>query len=255
MNFIIAADTDIGIVRKTNQDSTACLVGQAGDHPFAFGVVCDGMGGLAKGELASATLLNAMVTWFKQEFPVLLAGGIEDSVIRARWTEIVRSNNETIMAYGTKNGFHLGTTLSAILLTQERYYVINVGDSRVYEIAGAVRQITEDQTVVAQELKYGIITPEQAENDPRNSVLLQCVGASQVVNPDFFFGTPVRNATYLLCSDGFRHKITPGEMAQCFAPQANTNAAQMRANIRALIELNKQRMEKDNITAALIRTL
>ena len=60
---------------------------------------------------------------------------------------------------------------------------------------------------------------------------------------------------YLLCSDGFRHKITPGEMAQCFAPQANTNAAQMRANIRALIELNKQRMEKDNITAALIRTL
>ena len=80
MNFIIAADTDIGIVRKTNQDSTACLVGQAGDHPFAFGVVCDGMGGLAKGELASATLLNAMVTWFKQEFPVLLAGGIEDSV-------------------------------------------------------------------------------------------------------------------------------------------------------------------------------
>lgn len=255
MKYTFASHTDVGIRKSTNQDSFCIREAETDKGTVFFALLCDGMGGLAKGELASATLLNAMVTWFKQEFPVLLAGGIEDSVIRARWTEIVRSNNETIMAYGAKNGFHLGTTLSAILLTQERYYVINVGDSRVYEIAGAVRQITEDQTVVAQELKYGIITPEQAENDPRNSVLLQCVGASQVVNPDFFFGTPVRNATYLLCSDGFRHKITPGEMAQCFAPQANTNAAQMRANIRALIELNKQRMEKDNITAALIRTL
>ena len=56
MNYIIAADTDIGNVRETNQDSVAALVADTGSGPVAFGVVCDGMGGLAKGELASATL-------------------------------------------------------------------------------------------------------------------------------------------------------------------------------------------------------
>ena len=254
MDFIVAADTDIGTTRKTNQDSVSVLVADAGSTPFAFGVVCDGMGGLAKGELASATLLNAMINWFKEDFPNMLVSGIEDSVIRDKWTAIVRQYNEKIMTYGASQNLNLGTTISAILITQQRYYVMNVGDSRTYEICEGVKQITEDQTVVAQELKFGRITEEQAKTDPRNSVLLQCVGASKVVSPDFFFGTPIQNAVYMLCSDGFRHYITNEELYQFFSPNANYSAEAMSENIRTLIEANKQRMEKDNITAALIRT-
>lgn len=254
MNFTVSANSDIGIKRKTNQDSTSVLVAQSSIGPIAFGVICDGMGGLAKGEMASSTLLNALIRWFKEVMPENIAVGISDSMIKSQWNRIVLEQNENIKAYGRSQGINLGTTVSAILITQERYFIMNVGDSRVYEIAGSVRQLTEDQTVVAQELKYGRITPEQAAVDPRQSVLLQCVGASQNVIPDFFFGTPVQNATYMLCSDGFRHLITEQEMYNFFNANILSDTEVMDRHSLELIEINKQRMEKDNITVALIRT-
>lgn len=254
MDFLVAADTDIGNTRKTNQDSVSIMVADTSIGPVALGIMCDGMGGLAKGEMASATMLNAMISWFKNDFHKLIQNGIDDSVIREQWTNIIQSQNELIKAFGAQNRINLGTTISAILLTQQRYYAVNVGDSRIYEIYDNVKQITEDQTVVARELKYGKITEEQAKSDPRNSVLLQCVGASQQVNPDFFFGTTILNATYLLCSDGFRHVISNDEIYQSFAPMSLTDSNTMNIRIRNLIEINKQRMEKDNITGALIRT-
>lgn len=254
MNFIIAADTDIGNTRQTNQDSIAVLTADAANTPVAFGVVCDGMGGLAKGELASTTLIHALVSWFKEDFPRLYSQGLDDSVIRREWTEIIRKNNDLIQSYGAQNGFHLGTTAAILLITQNRWFIANVGDSRIYEIGSTVRQLTEDQTVVAQELKYGRITAEQAKRDPRKSVLLQCVGASRVVNPDFFFGTPSPNTVFMLCSDGFRHEISDEEIRSAFSPDVLYDQDSMTANIRRLIELNKERQEKDNISAALIRT-
>ena len=254
MDFIIAADTDIGNTRKTNQDSVAVMVADMGSVPVAFGVICDGMGGLAKGELASSTMIHSMANWFRNDFPLMYRNGLEDGAIREVWTSIIRRNNEAIQSYGAQNQLSLGTTVAAILITQERYYIVNVGDSRIYEIGSVVKQLTDDQTVVAQELKYGRITQEQAQNDPRSSVLLQCVGASRVVNPEFFFGAPLQNATYLLCSDGFRHKIGNKEIMDFFNAAINTDADIMKAHIRQLIELNKQKQEKDNITAALIRT-
>ncbi|WP_316608196.1 PP2C family serine/threonine-protein phosphatase [uncultured Ruminococcus sp.] len=254
MDFLIAADTDIGNTRKTNQDSVAVMVADMGSVPVAFGVICDGMGGLAKGELASATMIHSMTAWFRNDFPSMYRSGMEDGAIRDVWTSIIRRNNEAIQSYGAANQLSLGTTISAILITPERYYIVNVGDTRIYEIGSTVKQLTDDQTVVAQELRYGRITPEQAENDPRGSVLLQCVGASRVVNPEFFFGAPLQNATYLLCSDGFRHKIGNAEIMDFFNAAINTDADIMKTHIRQLIELNKQKQEKDNITAALIRT-
>ena len=90
--------------------------------------------------------------------------------------------------------------------------------------------------------------------DPRRSVLLQCVGASPEVYPDFFFGTPMVNAVYMLCSDGFRHEISPQEIWEALLPAALLDERTMYQNAAALIELNKQRQERDNITVALIRT-
>ena len=141
------------------------------------------------------------------------------------------------------------------MLTEQRYYIINVGDSGIYEITDCTKQLTEDQTVVAREVKYGRLTPEQAKRDPRKSVLLQCVGATKNVDPDFFFGTPVAGAVYLLCSDGFRHEISDDEMCRFFSASINTTPDLMAGHIRELIEINKQRGEKDNISAALIRTV
>lgn len=80
----------------------------------------------------------------------------------------------------------VGTTVTALLLTESRYYIINVGDTRAYEITDRVKLLTKDQTVVEREVDLGNITPEEAEFDSRRSVLLQCVGASDDVYPDMF---------------------------------------------------------------------
>ncbi len=96
MDFLVAADTDIGNTRKTNQDSVSIMVADTSIGPVALGIMCDGMGGLAKGEMASATMLNAMISWFKNDFHKLIQNGIDDSVIREQWTNIIQSQNELI---------------------------------------------------------------------------------------------------------------------------------------------------------------
>ena len=97
------------------------------------------------------------------------------------------------------------------------------------------------------------MTPEEAAVDPRRSVLLQCVGASDEIYPDMFFGDIKQNASYMLCSDGFRHEITPDEIYEKFQPGALYSTDDMYRNAQELIELNKYRAERDNISVALIK--
>ena len=254
MNFIISASTDIGLTKNTNQDSAALKVINTNMGRMAFAVLCDGMGGLAEGEVASAAVVRAFNAWVLNELPKLCDGQIDDHIIRAQWDKIITDQNELIKQYGGRHGIKLGTTVVALLLTQTRYYIVNVGDSRAYELFNGIRQITNDQTFVAREVALGHMTEEEAERDDRRSVLLQCVGASDEVYPDFFFGDTQCDAVYMLCCDGFRHEITPDEMYQMLQPAVLLSEENMNNNSRTLIEVNKDRMERDNITVALIRT-
>lgn len=255
MNYIVAACTDIGNTKDTNQDSYGIKVLRTPLGKMVFAILCDGMGGLAKGEVASATVVNAFYKWVDERLPALcMTGSITDADIRNDWTQIAVEYNERIKQYGKSNGFNLGTTVTAILLTEYRFYVVNVGDTRAYEIADSINVITNDQTLVAREVELGIITAEQAATDPRRSVLLQCIGASESVSPDFFFGKTIQNAVYMLCSDGFRHEISAQEIFQYLQPNVMLDADGMQQNMLALIELNKQRQERDNITVVSVRT-
>lgn len=254
MNFIISASTDIGIKKETNQDSYNVRVLNTPQGKMAFAVLCDGMGGLAKGEVASSSLVRAFTRWTTERLPMLCHAPIQDEDIRNDWTDITRDFNVKIKNYGKRNGVRMGTTVTAILITQEKYYVINVGDTRAYEIASTIRQMTEDQTVVAREVAMGNLTVEQARVDRRRNVLLQCVGASDEVYPDLFFGSVNANAVYMLCSDGFRHEISEGEIFSYLNPNVMHDADEMKRNMDALIEINKMRRESDNITVLTIRT-
>lgn len=256
MNFIISTATDIGTTKSTNQDSFNACVYNTAIGKIAFAVLCDGMGGLSKGEVASASLVNAFKKWGDNRLPILCVNGITEDNIRMEWTNIVTEYNEKIKVYGKKCGLAsgLGTTVTAILLAGTRYYIINVGDTRAYEISESVKVLTRDQTVVAHEVELGNLTPEQAENDSRRSVLLQCVGASDEVYPDLFFGNIKPNSIYMLCSDGFRHEITAGEIYNSLNPAVMTDANKMKQNMQALIDINKQRHERDNISVITIRT-
>lgn len=254
MNYMVSASTDIGIKKTTNQDSLMVKTLKTKRGNMTFAVLCDGMGGLAKGEVASATVINAFHNWMMNQLPVLCKTGFEDFEIQEQWEQIIEMMNQKIMNYGRQQNINLGTTVVVMLLTEERYYIANVGDSRIYRIDEAVEILTEDQTVVARDVKSGKITEEQARIDPRRNVLLQCVGASEIVKADFFFGETQKDVTYMLCSDGFRHEISRKEIYDFLQPEVLTNVAVMKQNADYLIDLDKQRQETDNISVILVRT-
>jgi len=255
LDYIVSAATDVGLVKKTNQDSYHVRVFQTGQGKMVFAILCDGMGGLEKGEVASASVVNAFRRWADERLPILSKTAINDNDIRTEWTRIASTFNEKIKTHGAQWGVVKGTTVTAILITSKRYYIINVGDTRAYRISEGVEVLTKDQTLVAREVELGNLTPEQAEKDPRRSILLQCIGASEVVYPDIFYGDTKPETVYMLCSDGFRHVITEDEIHQYLDPHAVTDADDLKSRLVALIELNKERRERDNITVVAVKTV
>lgn len=190
-----------------------------------------------------------------EELPALCQGPIEDWAIREQWDRIIMEQDEKIKNYGRGQGLRLGTTATVLLLTQSRYYILNVGDSRVYEISDELRRLTNDQTLVAREVSQGRLTEEEAERDPRRNVLLQCVGASRTVCPEMMFGSTKQGTVYMLCSDGFRHELSPDELYENLRPERLSGMEALDATAFRLAELCKQRRERDNISVILIRSL
>ena len=91
MNYIISASTDIGISKDTNQDSLSMKVINTSIGRMSFAVLCDGMGGLAKGEVASASVIRAFDAWVTESLPHLCGGPIDENVIRTQWEKILLS--------------------------------------------------------------------------------------------------------------------------------------------------------------------
>ena len=254
MNFKVAYNTDIGIRKQTNQDGLIVKGANTDRGTVLLAVVCDGMGGLSKGELASTQVLTAFSDWFEGELPELLQKGSLDEDLFSHWKQLLERENKRLAEYGTGNGISLGTTVTAFLIVGKEYYLIHIGDSRIYELTSRILQLTQDHTVVAREVEAGRLTEEQAKTDPRRSVLLQCVGASPMLNPFVKKGALAQDAVYLLCSDGFRHTITQEEMFHQLNPKVLTSEQEMTARLKALTETIKLRKETDNITAVLIHT-
>lgn len=252
MNFMGSAVTDVGIVKKVNQDSLTLKVAHSTWGMVCMAVMCDGLGGLSQGEVASGNVVLAFDRWFKEEF---LKADFEwtEERIRKEWETLVFSMNAKIKEYGVKQGGELGTTVTAVIFIRDAYYAIHVGDSRLYEIGNHCTLLTKDQTLIAQEVERGMITKEQALTDSRRNVLLQCVGVTQKLVPSFLSGRISSNSAYLLCSDGFRHVISEDEIYQTCNAQQNVSQEAIYENLHRLVELNKQRGERDNISAILVQ--
>ena len=253
MNFFTAVHTDIGIKKSTNQDSALVMEAKTDIGNVLLTVICDGMGGLAKGEVASSAVIQEYSQWFEQQLPTILS--IEDPTDRifSSWEKIVFACNEKISQYGKRNGVSMGTTLVAMLFVKERYYIINVGDSRVYSLSDQLYLLRKDQTFVQREMDMGRMTYEEAMNSPQRNVLLQCIGASNFIDPDYYTGDVLPNQSFMLCSDGFRHLISDAELYDNMNPYLLTDEQIMLDKCVYLTELNKSRMERDNITVALIK--
>lgn len=255
MRYLGAAVTDVGISKKTNQDSVCIKIANTeGKGQIVMAVLCDGMGGLAKGELASATVIRTFCNWFEYELPKKLEN-YSWQALSAEWDKMIKEQNYRILEYGKSINNNLGTTISAILIIENKFMIAHVGDTRIYKIRDGIQQLTEDQTFIEREIKRGTMTHEEALRDPRKNMLLQCVGASRTVSPDMIFGDVQPETVFMLCSDGFRHVLTDEEIYEKFNPANVDSIENMEENGRLLIDTVKDRNEKDNITVALLKCI
>lgn len=153
MIYKIAAYSDIGIVKKTNQDSVLMKVAQTNHGRVCLCVVCDGMGGLANGELASATVIREFDKWFRKDLPAMLEMPVFPvEELRLQWDNLVLERIKKLADYASSTGTRMGTTVVAFLIVGENYYIMNIGDSRAYMITDAIYQLTKDQTYVQFEM-------------------------------------------------------------------------------------------------------
>ena len=251
MRFVATADTDIGNTKNTNQDSVLIEHASTPSGEVLMAIICDGMGGLTNGELASATVIRAFRAWFDKVLPYeLLSPNLQ--VIGNKWSLLLKELNVRLMSYGSANGGNLGTTFTGMLFIGDSYLIAHVGDSRAYYLGAELRQLTEDQTYVHREVMRGTMTLEQAKVDPKRNMLLQCIGASKNVEPALYYGKTLPGA-YMLCTDGFRHEITPKEIYESLNPVNLVNKNAMHSNCRYLIDLVKSRGERDNISVLLVK--
>lgn len=252
-NFSSDYHTDNGMKKQLNQDSILLNGIAADDREILLAVICDGMGGMTKGELASATVVRAFSEWLRDKY-------IHDNdkhnfeKIKLQWLGLIRDCNNRLIKYGQDLGVQLGTTVTALIVQSTGSYLIaHVGDTRVYYLSDKIKQLTEDHTFVGREMKKGLMTAEQAMKDARRNVLLQCIGVNQFVEPQFLEGYIEAGEAFLMCSDGFRHKVSAEELLTYLEPDKLYDSALIKQKLVELVEINKQRNETDNISAIYIK--
>lgn len=244
-----ACVTNVG-GKNTNQDSLLVVQADTSMGHVLFAVVCDGMGGLQKGELASAIVIRAFDRWFQTGFPAMVGRGFTPEELFSEWNRLIQESNSNLILCGEKYGVQIGTTIAGIMIFRNQYYIMNVGDSRVYEITDSgIHCLTKDHSLVMREVEMGRLSPEEMEHDSRRNILLQCIGASGMVNPDFLLGDASPQKVYMICCDGFRHEISAKEFYEFLRPGQQSDQDTLHRHLQQLIELNIQRGEKDNITA------
>lgn len=254
MDYIISLNSDSGLILNKNQDCCMALTGKYGGEQMAFAVVCDGMGGLSHGEVASEVTVDAFKRWVTGF--VSNNGSVVDwDEIRFQWRNLIVALNQKIAEYGRDKAIKLGTTLTAALFVGEKYLAVNVGDTRLYKITDEVKRITRDHTLVEFKVRQGSLTEEEARHSPEKNILLQCIGASEEVFPDFHCGTVKEDEVYFLCSDGFRNQLTDSELLNYLSPKRLDGKEEMNEASNYLIRLNKQRNEKDNISIVIVKSV
>ena len=198
MGFLSVVHSDRGIKKNTNQDSVLIKEASTDYGDVMLAVVCDGMGDLTFGKTAHM--------WFEVQFPELLyrrrtADGINRMELENEINKLILDVNQRIADHGKISHIAMGTTAAVLLMAEGKYYTMNVGDSRVYKIDGqGMTQLTKDQTFVQKEIDAGRMTPDEARVHPQRNVLLQCVGASEVIIPEFTQGEYKSGEVYMLCS-------------------------------------------------------
>ncbi len=257
MKIVSCGITDIGRKRQRNEDSY--LV----NDKLRLYIVADGMGGHAGGEFASKIAVSTVEEIItgddrsKSGVPAhtfldndeqtegddLEQDRLRDAILRAG-NMIARRATEDPELRG------MGTTATVMFFMQDKAYIAHVGDSRAYCVrSGKITQITEDHSLVHEQLKSGLITEEEARTHQLKNIITRSVGVQEEVEIDTVVWKAQPGDTYLLCSDGLSNMVGDQEM------QDVINRLELEPAARELIDLANEAGGEDNITLILVRLL
>ena len=200
--------TDIGKVRLSNEDQAIALTNASGNVLL---VVCDGMGGQNKGDLASSLAINTITTSFKSR------KGFLNRYFAKLWVgQVIREANKSIYEQSQSNkSYHgMGTTITLLLIIKDTAILGHVGDSRCYFLRNRreFTQMSEDQTYVGYLLRTGQINQEEALTHPKRHVLMNALGVYPSASVDVK-SFPYMGETVLLCSDGLYNNVPTNDIA------------------------------------------
>lgn len=233
--------TDIGKKRKINQDYVYTRAEKLGNLSNLF-IVADGMGGHAAGDYASRTAVDVMEDFVAESFEknpqVILTKAVE------------AANSEVYaQANAVKEYQGMGTTVVAATFVGRYLQAINVGDSRIYLLrAGAIRQLSVDNSLVEDMIRSGSISREQARNHPDKNIITRAVGVKDYIESDLYTEELISGDIVLLCSDGLTNMLEDDEINKIIKKAPNLEKA-----VEKLIDDANKEGGKDNISVVLIR--
>ncbi len=243
MHLAVSAQTDTGKLRKGNEDN---LYVSANEYRGLF-IVADGMGGHAAGEVAS----QMAVDFISSELADLNDLAAEGSGPRV--SDTLRSANRKVFERTRreleKTG--MGSTASALLISDTRYLIGHVGDSRIYLVRdGAMRLLTRDHSLVQEQVDAGLITAEQARHHPQSNVITCCIGMSSDIEPDILTGETHVGDVFLLASDGLTGMVEDRRLQQLLQSRAEPERI-----VNAMISDANNNGGIDNITAIVVKVV
>lgn len=239
----VGAKTDLGRVRENNEDKFDFLEPEDSDVLARKGslyAVADGMGGHSAGQIASELALkNVIKAYYADPLPDV-AGSLKNAVAEANSLIF-----DTAQAITERSG--MGTTVTIAVIRGHELYVAQVGDSRAYLVRdGQIRQITEDHSWVAEQVKRGALTEEEAESSPFRNVITRSLGTNCCVDVDVFLEELEVGDIIVLCSDGLSGLVSSEEIGQIAQDKAPSIAAM------ELVDKASENGGTDNITAMVI---
>lgn len=249
LHLEVAALTDVGRVRKQNEDAMAY------DAATGLFIVCDGMGGAAAGDIASRIAVDTFLAKARQ--PRLIPVSDSENLAQA-----VFAANHAVFNYSIDNPrLHgMGTTLVAMQFPKELpsnahanglpVTVAHVGDSRCYRLRGnEFALLTDDHSLVAEQVRLGEITEEEAVLSPMRNVITRAIGSQDDVEVDVHVQCAMPNDIFLLCSDGLNRDLTDVQIAKVLG----TRGIKLDGAARRLIDAANEAGGGDNTSVILVR--
>ena len=248
---LIGCRTDVGKVRKMNQDSFASV----GPHEFlgridGLFVVADGMGGKAGGEIASRVTVETVPSVVMEAIADEV-GEISDNELGAILQEAISSANEVVYTQARANPElkGMGTTCVAVLLNGKRAIIGHVGDSRIYLCrSSSIEQVTEDHSLVQEHVRSGEISAEEAKTSRYKNMITRAIGIASAVAPDIRAIELLPGDRLLLCSDGLTNMVTDAHIAAIVDQSATPQAA-----CDSLVEVALNNGGDDNVTVLIVQ--